>query len=135
MLLIKDGVFRADKETDDYYFSQIFQNAKNTFKCFADTSEYRSWVALKLKMSRHRRAQLVFTLHGYGKPFNGSLICAPFLEFRDMEDEEQGSRQTPITDEGFVFLYSENQQEILQRFRPWCEEALVLAVRELIQNL
>lgn len=83
-----------------------------------------------------RRGQLVFAIHGIGKPFNGSLICAAFLEFKDIdEDGQTRSALAQVTEEGFVFFYNEDQKRLLTRFRPWRESVLKIAVKELAQNL
>ena len=83
-----------------------------------------------------RRSQFVFTIHGIGKPFNGSLICAPFLEFKDADNEGQmRSSLVRIAEEGFIFFYNENQAKLLTRFERWRENVLTTAIEELAQNL
>jgi Fic family protein len=127
-------VTRANSETDYYFRAQIIENAKKYIGYFVDASEYRSWVALNMRWSR--RAQLVFAIHGIGKPFNGSLICAPFLEFKDTDEEGQTrTALTPVTEDGFVLFYNEDQQRLLSRFKPWRESVLKVALKELSQNL
>jgi hypothetical protein len=127
-------VTRSNKDNDYYFRSQIIENAKSNIGYFADTREYRSWVALNLRWSR--RGQLVFAIHGIGRPFNGSLICAPFLEFKDL-DEDGGMRTSliPIAEEGFVFFYNEDLERLLTRFRAWRENVIKIAIKEIIQNL
>ena len=87
-----------------------------------------------------RRGQLVFAIHGIGKPFSGSLICAPFLEFRDYDDTDDEERQSnstliPVDEDGFVFFYNEDKDRLLGRFTPWRENVLKVVIRELTQNL
>jgi hypothetical protein len=127
-------VVRATDSNDHYYRAQIIENARRHLGYYADTSSYRSWVALCA--SWERRARLVFSFHGIGRPFSGSLVCAPFLEFRDI-DEEDHPRSTlvPVTEEGFVFFYNEKSSVVLERFRPWREYVLKVAIKELSQNL
>ena len=97
-------VTRSSEMTDHYYRSQIIYNAKWHLKYFADTSDYRSWVSLN--MVWERKARLVFAFHGIGRPFSGSLVCAPFLEFRDTDDEGHVDfAVTPVAEEAFVFFY------------------------------
>jgi hypothetical protein len=128
------SVITSNLQTDYYYRAQIIENAKNHLHYFADTSEYRSWVALN--MVWERRARLVFAFHGIGRPFNGSLICAPFLDFRDTDDEGQTrSTLVPVAEEGFVFFYNDTRDRLLSRFRPWREQVLKVALKELSQNL
>lgn len=133
-------VLRSEKKTDHFYRAQIVKIAKENIDYYANTSEYRSWVSLHMRWSR--RGQLVFAIHGIGKPFNGSLICAPFLEFKDYDDsgdteDERQSNSTliPVDEEGFVFYYNEDKDRLLERFRPWRENVLNVVIRELTQNL
>jgi Fic family protein len=88
-------VTQSDKETDHYFRAQIIENAKFHLNYFADASDYRSWVSLN--MAWDRRARLVFTIHGIGRPFSGTLICAPFLEFRIFlqRDKRSGAYALP----------------------------------------
>lgn len=127
-------VTNSNSETDYYFRAQIIDNAKHHIRYFANTGEYRSWVALNMRWSR--RGQLVFAIHGIGRPFNGSLICAPFLEFKDTDEEGQiRADLVPVTEEGFVFFYNEDRMRLLSRFRPWRENVLKVAIKELTQNL
>jgi Fic family protein len=127
-------VTRSNAQTDHYFRAQIIETAKHHIGYFADTSEYRSWIALNMRWSR--RSRLVFALHGIGKPFNGSLICAPFLEFMDTdEDGQTRSALVPVAEDGFVFFYNEEKDSLLARFKPWRETALKVALKELTQNL
>jgi hypothetical protein len=41
----------------------------------------------------------------------------------------------PVTEEGFVFFYNEDRERLLSRFRPWRENVLKVALKELTQNL
>ncbi|MHC8508832.1 MAG: Fic family protein [Rhodospirillales bacterium] len=131
----KDVFVRRSREGEtDYYFrNQIIEIAKNHIGYFVDTSEYRAWISLN--MHWNRSAQIVFAVHGIGKPFNGSLICAPFMEFRDQDDDEPRVSLAPLTEEGFVFFYNEDEKRMMKRFRVWRERVLKVAVKELKQNL
>jgi Fic family protein len=123
-------VVTADNTNRHYYWGQIIENARDYLHYFADTSSYRSWVTLN--MAWDRRARLVYSFHGIGRPFSGSLVCAPFLEFRDAEaDEQTRSTLIPVADEAFVFFYDENESDLLERFRKWRGNVLTIALREL----
>lgn len=127
-------VSQSSPETDYYFRSQIIKNAKYNIGYFANTNEYRAWIALNMVWSR--RSQLVFAIHGIGKPFNGSLICAPFIEFKDTDEEGQlRAELVPVAEDGFVFFYNENRNRLLSRFRSWRENVIKVALRELQQNL
>jgi hypothetical protein len=63
-------------------------------------------------------------------------ICAPFLEFRDTDEEGQvRSAFVPVAEEGFVFFYNETKDRMLARFHPWRENVLKVTLKELTQNL
>lgn len=126
-------VKRSTEATSHYYWGQIIENA-GKLDYFVDNSSYRSWVTLN--MTWNRRARLVFAFHGIGRPFSGSLICAPFLEFRDNgEDEQTHSTVMPVTDEGFVFFYNETMVQIKLRFRTWREKVVAVALKQLGESL
>jgi hypothetical protein len=83
-----------------------------------------------------RKARLVFAFHGIGRPFNGSLVCAPCLEFRDTDEEGHVDTEVvPVAEEAFMFFYNETESRALERFGPWRERVLIVALRELSQNL
>ena len=127
-------VTRSTNETDHYFRAQIIENGKLHLHYYVDMNEYRSWVALNINWVR--RARLVFAFHGIGRPFNGSLICAPFLDIRDTDEEGQvRSALLPVAEEGFVFFYNESSDRLLSRFRPWRESVIKIAIKELTLNL
>ena len=127
-------VHQSNKETDYYFRAQILENAKFHLDYFANMGEYRSWAELGMYWTR--RAKLVFAIHGFGKPFNGSLVCAPFLEFLDTDEENQTRISfRPVAEEGFVLFYNEDPDRMLARFTPWRENVLKIAIKELTANL
>ena len=124
----------SEPQTDRLFQSHITENAYKWFGYFPNTDSYRDRVCLD--MVWRRRAKFVFAFHGTGRPFNGSLVCVPFLEFSDTDETAQ-TRATliPVADEAFLFLYSEAEDEVLTRFLDWRERVLVTALRELTANL
>ena len=127
-------VTSANANTDHYFRSQIVENARDRLNYFANLSDFRHWVSLNLYW--RRSAKLVFTIHGIGREFNGTLICAPFLEFRDSDEEGQRhSGLVPLTEEGFLFFHNETLEDTRHRFHPWREGVFNTAMRELTGNL
>jgi hypothetical protein len=127
-------VSRSTEETDYFYRAQIIQNARDHLDYFADTSSYRSWVSLNFNWER--RARLVFAFHGIGRPFSGSLICAPFFEFRDLDDGEQAhSTIIPVAEEGLIFFYNEPLDRTQERFRAWRDRVVTVALKEFEKSL
>ncbi len=127
-------VTRATFDTNHFYRAQIIENANSHFDYYVDTSSYRSWVALN--MTWERKARLVFTFHGVGQPFSGSLTCAPFLEFRDNDEDGQiHSMIVPVTEEAFVFFYNEIIERMQERFRTWRDKVVAVALKQLGESL
>ena len=127
-------ISKSTEDTGHYFRAQIIENARFHLHYFVDTAEYRAWIALNMNWAR--RARLVFAIHGIGKPFNGSLICSPFMDFRDTDEEAQVRLAViPVAEEGFVFFYNEKRERLLARFIAWRENVLKVALKELTQNL
>ncbi len=129
------NVARSDDNSSHWYRSQIIENAREHLNYFANFREYRQWVSLN--MYWERRAKIVFAIHGIGYEFSGSLVCAPFLEFKDQDDDELEPRSSlfPLTDEPFVFFYNESLERARKRFEDWREKVLLVAINELKENL
>lgn len=125
---------KSSNETDYYFRGSIFRNANQYLKYYADLSAYRSWVSLNLHWTRS--AKIVFTYHGMGVPFSGTMICAPFLEFRDKDENDQITYNlVPICLEGFVFFYNEEKLKLSERYKIWMDTCLSIAINEIIINL
>lgn len=122
-------VNRSTKETSHYYWGQIVKNA-GTLGYFADNSPYSAWVTLN--MTWNREARLVFAFHAIGRPFSGSLTCAPFLEFRDQDEDRQvHSTVMPVTDEAFIFFFDETLERTKGRFAEWREKVVAVTLKQL----
>lgn len=125
---------RSTAETSHFYRGQIIENANKHLDYYVDTSSYKSWVALNLVWER--KARLVFAFHGIGRPFSGSLVCAPFFEFRDSDEEQQShSTLVPVTDEAFVFFYNEPLARTKERFCTWRDKVAAVALKQLGESL
>jgi Fic family protein len=127
-------VSRSNVDNGHFYRAQIIENAKHHLDYYADTASYRSWLCLN--MIWERRARLAFAFHGIGRPFSGSLVCAPFLEFRDSDEDDQvHSTLIPVTEEAFVFFYNESVERTKERFRSWRDKVVAVAIRQLGESL
>lgn len=129
-------VDRSNNETDHYFRGEIIDIARDHLHYYANPTPYRSWVRLKMKWTR--RSNLVFTFHAIGYEFSGVLVCAPFLEFLDRDDEETSdSRRTLINvaREPFEFYHNEQQTNMIKRFDAWLEDVLTVTLTELQSNL
>lgn len=127
-------VKRSNDSNSHFYWGQIIENAQKHLDYFADTTSYRSWVTLN--MAWERRARLVFAFHGIGRPFSGSLVCAPYFEFRDNDEDSQvHSTIIPVAEEAFVFFYNESEEIVRERFRQWREKVIAVALKQLGESL
>ena len=128
---------RSTSETDHYFRGQIIEIARDHLNYYANPTPYKSWVRLKMKWIR--RANLVFTVHAIGHEFSGVLVCAPFLEFLDPDDEDNGNGSqrtlTSVASEPFEFFYNEQQANVEKRFGFWLETVLTVALAELQSSL
>lgn len=132
---------RSDRDDILHLKAQIVFNEKKHFDYVSNSKGHFSWVALEMKWSHHT-GYIIFSFHGAGDPFDGSLICTPFLMLQDDYAKEQTDRSpmpnislVPTSEEGFIFFYNENHERLIDRFRPWREKAIQTALQELTRNL
>ncbi len=127
-------ISEANENTNHFFRSQIVETATDKLGYFANLSEFSHWVSLNL--SWRRRAKLVFAIHGIGREFSGTLICTPFLEFRDSDEEGiRSSSLVSVTDDGFLLFHNETLEDTRRRFQPWRDAVFSTAMRELTENL
>ena len=135
---VSDGaegaVERADAETAHRFQRQIFDLAARRFGYIPNAAPYQSWIALTLHWSRS--CKLVFAIHGIGMPFNGSLICVPFVEFAETsETGEWRDQLISVADPDFIFFFNEDPDRLLARFRPWRDEVISSAIQEIARRI
>ena len=127
---------RSTSENEHYFRGEIIEIARDHLRYYANPTPYRSWVRLKMKWTR--RSNLVFTFHAIGYEFSGVLVCAPFLEFLDWDDEETNDSRRTLTNvaqEPFEFFYNEPEANMIKRFDAWLEDVLTVTLAELQSNL
>ena len=121
---------RSTPETSHFFRGQIIEIARDHLNYYANPRPYQNWV--RLKMIWTRRANLVFTFHAIGYEFSGVLVCSPFLEFRDDEDDnETQTTLVPIATEPFDFYYNESEPNLRKRFEEWSDAVLIVALAEI----
>lgn len=95
----------------------------------ANPEVYQSWITLELAW--HRKVRLSYAFYGIGRQLNGSMVCEPILQYYASAEDKSPAEQLPLTTGEFVFFYTEVQDQLLQRFRPWSEDVLVEVLRSL----
>ncbi len=97
--------------SDFWYRTQIIQIA-NQINYYANLSNYRAWV--QLKIHEERVANLTFSYHGLGasQKFLGLVAVSAFIEFRTTSEEEDRGYEGPfqICQDIFQFSYREKNQ-------------------------
>lgn len=97
----------------------------------ASAAEYRSYAKLSMDWPP-KHASMQFSVHGIGQKFDGRLICAPLFDILSKDAEGWGpSAIVPVAEEGFIFCYNEDAQELLARLQPWREQVLANFLGEL----
>ncbi len=125
---------QSTQERAHYFHAQIVKHAREHYSYYANMNEDARWVALTLTWTR--KAKIVFPFHALGRPFSGSMVCAPFIEFRETSDSQDAQvNSTPIAKEAFVFHHSDKTEALATRFQPWLQLALNAAIAELARNL
>jgi len=116
-------------ETDYWFKGQIIQTAQ-FLEYFANTRVYRAWVQLKIKEERH--ANLLFSFHGLGYEFSGIMAVSAFLEFREESENGENIAEKPcvVCENIFQFSYKDDQMQVLERFKPWLEETILIGLEQ-----
>jgi Fic family protein len=111
-----------------YYFrNQIITTAKS-LDYFANTSIYRAWVRLVLRIDTV--AEILLSFHGIGPEYRG--ILGSSMCFFRREETESGEREVAslltVSDEVFQINYREEVDQAKKRFLLWIDNCLVKAL-------
>lgn len=120
---------RSDSTSDYWFKGQIIQLAKK-FEYYANFRYYSTW--LRLRIQEQRLTNLVFSFHGLGYEFSGIMAVSAFLEFRSISDTEDTMPEGPypVCMNIFQFSFRETTAQVEQRFIPWLEETLLIALEQ-----
>jgi hypothetical protein len=78
---------------------------------------------------------LVFSFHGIGHEFSGALVCAPFLDFRDTDEDSQNrSTMIPVAEEPFIFFHNDDEGKLHSRFAVWLDQVLKVAISQFAES-
>ncbi|MDZ4654945.1 MAG: Fic family protein [Coriobacteriia bacterium] len=118
----------ASTDSTDYYFKLQIVRLANEFDYFANTSEYRTWMRMRIHTDRH--TDFVVSFHGLGYEFMGILAATAFIEYRDKnaEGETQFDGPHAVCAEPFQFAYNEDTDGVVERYSHWLNDALVLGL-------
>ena len=120
-------VKRSDGTNDYWFRQQIIQTAK-ALEYYADTRTYRSWVRLKIR--EERQTEIILSFHALGFEFLGIMAASAFIEYRDKTEEREIISNDPrvLSSEVFQFSYTEQEEAVIGRFKPWLENVLLVGL-------
>jgi fido (protein-threonine AMPylation protein) len=123
------SVLCSDSETDFWFKGQIIQIAKK-FEYYANSRNYRAWVQLKIK--EQRLTNLLLSFHGLGYEFSGIMAVSAFLEFRSgtESDEVMPVGPYPANTDIFQFSYRDEPAQVIERFKPWLEDTILIGLEQ-----
>jgi len=123
------SVTGSDAENDFWYKGQIIQVAKQ-FEYYANFRSYRTWIQMRVK--EERLANITFSFHGLGYEFSGIMAVSAFLEFRADNDNSDSSSDGPYTVCTNIFQISHRDDfdALLERYKPWLEETILIGLEQ-----
>ncbi|MHB8917680.1 MAG: Fic family protein [Desulfocucumaceae bacterium] len=121
------GTDRSNEQTDHWFRSQIINIARE-MDYYADTRTYRKWVRLKIK--EERQAELVISFHSLGVEFLGVMAVSAFIEYRDKQEKGAVVVDGPyiLSEDIFQFAYTENRQDVSNRFKEWLKKVVLIGL-------
>jgi Fic family protein len=111
--------------SNDHWFRyQIIEVAKS-LDYYADTRTYRAWVRLRIK--EERQTELVVSFHSLGVEFLGVMSASAFIEYKDINENEEATFEGPypLCNEVFQFSYNESEETVVDRYREWLNNVLL----------
>ncbi len=130
---LEEGYFsdvkRSDENNDYWFRQQIIQTAK-MLEYYADARTYRSWVRLKIK--EDRQTEIILSFHALGFEFLGIMAASAFIEYRDRTEGQEVTSDIPriLCSEVFQFSYNEQEDAVVQRFKSWLDDVLLVGLEQ-----
>lgn len=114
--------------TNDYWFKQQIIQTSKALEYYADTRTYCSWVRLKIR--EERQTEIILSFHGLGFEFLGVMAASAFIEYRDKTEDREVTSNDPhvLSSEIFQFSYTEQEEAVVGRFKPWLENVLLVGL-------
>jgi hypothetical protein len=123
------SAFNSNEETTHHYDGQIIHFAKQ-HGYLADTGTYRAWA--KLSFETLPRTQLILHFHSRGKDFLGVVACVAIFEMIEPAESDQAAQRQSLdfAMAPFEFYFTETTDQVKERFSPWLDEVLALALAQ-----
>ena len=121
-----DRAARNEKEAG-FYRLQIVKST-NQLEYNPNFHAYKAWTLLTIKMEF--LSEILISFHGIGREFTGVLAVVAMFYTKQMTFAPATiiGDVIPLSDDPFIFTYEETEQDVIDRFRPWLEERLILGL-------
>ncbi|MCY4258419.1 MAG: Fic family protein [bacterium] len=122
--------YNNEEDKRSWYRKQVVDTAKH-FDYWANSSNYHSWARLVL-ITESGRSEILLSFHTIGREFRG-IIGAAMCFFRKSVGDDEGGQITelqPVCEEVFQLNYKEEEAQVIKRFEPWLESALLFGLNQ-----
>ena len=90
-----------------------------------ETFQAYVWIYIESQFS----SSIFISIHGIGREFSGILAVTCFFDSSQPREESTiYNNLKPLSDAPFLFTYAEAEHDVIERFRPWFEERLILGL-------
>jgi Fic family protein len=122
------AIAQQSNEANNFWFKKQIVQIAQKLDYYADTRTYSSWVRLKIK--EERQAELVISYHALGVQFLGLMAISAFIEYRDKTEEAETSVEGPyvLSEDVFQFSYKESELDVVERFKKWLKDVLLIGL-------
>ena len=124
-------------EKDAYYYQRQIHEIAKIYDYFANLDRYKSWA--RIVIYTDKIFGIVFSIHGHGHGDNGVMVVSGFtFERIPSEDSKSGTELTnikPCSQEIFQFNYLESEENTINRFNEWIDDAVTIALAEWQQTI
>ncbi len=113
----------SNQSSHHSYDSEVADLAKR-LNYFADTKTYSRWIYLSVR--EENQTNLIISFHALGDNFSGVFAVLAFIQ-HSSESLRAGNPYL-LTKDFFQFTDQEQEQEVVDRFRPWLDNAVLLGI-------
>jgi hypothetical protein len=119
----------ANDENSGHYRYQIIETAK-ALNYYANLTSYKSWVNLTIRIN-DAQTELLLSFHILGYEYRGILVCSACAYHKASSDEGDRSLVQdiqPLSQSPFQITYSDEINDLQERFRRWLENIIIVGL-------
>lgn len=121
----------SDKDDRSHYYKAEIVDTANKREYWPSLNSYRAWNTLQVANQNNEKTTLLFSFHGYGQEFRGIMACSCTFFVKaagGSPSEEEFVQLEPSCNDIFQFNYLDDYDVLLERFKMWVEESLVIGL-------